>query len=269
MTEVTIIVPTYNEADCIEPLLSQTSQDLTSAPFDFDLLVVDDNSPDGTAEEVRRLSDQYDYPVSAHVRTENPGLGPSVVDGFRTAQSKRCAVMDADLQHPPSAVIDLVAELRNGADIAVGSRRADGGEFGDWSYTPHIISWGAESLARAAVPAARNVSDPMSGLFAVNRDFVPIEDLDPEGFKILLELLSVVDDATVEEVGYTFGTREEGESKLTSKEYLRFLQHLASCRARESPLGSTVNGFTRGEITTIAVLAALIGTWGLSRGGLF
>lgn len=233
--DVTVVVPTYNEADGLEPLFSRTCPTLDGEDWSYEILLVDDDSPDGTGAVATELGERTGWPVRTLLRTENPGLSESVVDGLKRAVGSVCIVMDADLQHPPEKLPEMIRTIEGGADVVVGTRRTHGGNYGEWSRGRYTISGGADALARAAVPSARPLSDPMSGFFGLRRDAVNVSSLSPRGFKILLEVLSVGGDLTVAEVGYTFGTRQTGESKLDTDEIIKFVEHLAQCRLRASP----------------------------------
>lgn len=144
------------------------------------------------------------------------------------ANNEYVAVIDGDLQHPPERLPDLFEALDEGADIAIGSRHIAGGGIGKWTRWRKLVSWGAAQLARITLPAARGLSDPMSGFFAVRRNVVKNVTLDPKGYKILLEVLAKgdYDQEKITEIPYIFEARKHGESKLTSKEYINFLGHL-------------------------------------------
>lgn len=221
---VSVIIPTYNEVENIERIIDRCL--LALSGYQSEILIVDDDSPDGTAA-VAKESYADDDRVRVIRRTEDKGLAQSVTDGFRRVEHDYCAVIDADLQHPPEKLADLFQALDEGADIAVGSRHLDGGGIDNWPRSRKLISWGATQLARLALPAARSQSDPMSGFFAVRRDVVADVTLDPRGYKILLEVLTKGEYETVVEIPYVFKERERGESKLTCQEYKHFVEHLA------------------------------------------
>lgn len=223
---VTVIVPTYNERENVSRIVSRCLDALSPARYDAEVLVVDDDSEDYTWQYPQRLFGLDKRVRVLRRRAEETGLAISVVDGFSVASNKYCAVIDADLQHPPEKLPDLISALESGADIAIGSRHAAGGGIENWSPTRKTISAGGTLAARAALPNARSVSDPMSGFFAIKRDVVDGVALDPEGYKILLEILAKGRYETTVDVPYVFRDRERGESKLTAGEYKRFLEHL-------------------------------------------
>lgn len=222
---ISVIIPTFNEAANIKQIVSRCLRALSD--YDMTILVVDDDSPDGTTEVARELFGG-DERVRIIRRTEDPGLAQSVTDGFQHAQCEYCAVIDADLQHPPEKLPALLGELENGAQIAIGSRYVDDGCIENWSAFRKITSKGGNLLAKLVLEEARWVSDPMSGFFAIQREVVENAELDPQGYKILLEVLSkgTFTPNRVREVPHVFSERKRGESNLTLDEYKNFLQHL-------------------------------------------
>jgi dolichol-phosphate mannosyltransferase len=194
----------------------------------YDLIVVDDDSPDRTWRIAREVFADDDR-VTVIRRIDERGLSSAVLDGFRAARGRICVCMDADGQHPPDRLEALVDEIETGADLAVGSRHVDGGRTGDWPTWRAILSGIGIDLAHVLVPAVRSIADPMSGFFAVDRTVFDDEVLalaDPHGYKLLLELATLVPDAEIAEVPITFCARAGGESKLTLDEQLRCLEHL-------------------------------------------
>ena len=229
---VSLIIPTYNERDNITPLVERIHHALRQ--HSYEILFIDDNSADGTADLAASLSDKY--PVRVIVRRDRRGLASAVVDGLSQAESAIIAVMDADLQHPPELIPDLLKEIEKGADIAVASRYVKGGGCQGWSLTRRLISRGAIFLAHLLLPATRRVSDPMSGFFILRKNVVKDASLNPSGFKILLEILMVGKFRQVAEVPYTFVTRERGKSKLSPRQQVDYLKHLYSLMRRTGEL---------------------------------
>ena len=134
--KVSLIIPTYNERDNIQPLVEQVDSAL--AGYDYELVFIDDNSRDGTAEAIRTLAQKY--PARVIVRTDKKGLASAVVDGIGFASGDVIGVMDADLQHPPDLIPSLVQAIKDGADLAIASRYVKGGSCEGWSTTRRIIS---------------------------------------------------------------------------------------------------------------------------------
>lgn len=229
---VTIVVPTYNESGNIRELLRRLTDSVPSR-LPCEVLFVDD-STDDTPDVIRSAAQDCPFPVGVlHRGTPDGGLGGAVVEGIRRAGSDWIVVMDADLQHPPALVPDLVAEgERAGADLVVASRYISGGSREGLAGGYRVaVSRGATWLTKALFPRRlRGVSDPMSGFFAIRRSVVAADALKPLGYKILLELAVRCRPETVAEVPFVFQDRFAGESKSTAKEGMRFLGHLTGLR---------------------------------------
>ena len=227
----TIVIPTYNERDNIATLLRRLSAVLPAS--DTEIVFVDDSSDD-TPAVIRAAAGTCPIPVTVHHREKGAGgLGGAVVEGMRLARGAWIVVMDADLQHPPEIVPDLIAAgLRDGADLVVGTRYAGGGKRDGLSDGYRKLISGGSTLVTKLV--FRNhliqVSDPMSGLFAVRASSLDVEELRPLGFKILLELVVRNRPGRIGEVPYVFQPRHAGESKSSLAEGLRFAKHLAILR---------------------------------------
>lgn len=221
--DISVIVPTFNEKDNVDSLLKRISH--TLAAYSYELIVVDDDSRDGTEESVQEYA-IHDRRIRLISRKDERGLATAVVRGFQEAKGNLLAVMDADLQHPPEVLPALVHALNNGADLAIASRYARPGSMEGWSLRRKLFSKFATLLAYAVVRPARRTTDPMSGFFALNRKLIDRVRLRPLGYKILLEILTVVKNQKVVEIPYRFGTRTKGRSKLGIKEEIDYLRHL-------------------------------------------
>lgn len=221
---VSIIVPTYREAENLPHLLARIADALNPTELLWEVLVVDDNSPDETSQVCAELAEQH--PLRLIVRRNERGLSSAVVTGMRAAQYEYLLCMDADLSHPPEAIPAMLEHLiRSEADFVIGSRYVDGGTTDDdWGLFRWLNSIIATGLARPLTRA----KDPMAGFFALRQaDFEEAyERLDPIGYKIGLELLVKCDCQQVREVPIHFADRQFGESKLSLKEQLNYLRHL-------------------------------------------
>jgi dolichol-phosphate mannosyltransferase len=218
---ISIIVPTYKEVDNLQPL-SEMIRDALQARK-YEILIMDDNSQDGSIEKVAELSKAH--PIRIITRTEDRGLSPAVIDGFDNAQGDFVVVMDADLSHPASAIPHMIDRLSTGeSDFVLGSRYVPGGSIDEsWSLWRYINSAVA---TLPALPLAR-VKDPMSGFFAVRKaDIPPRGMLSPIGYKIALEVMVKGEFKAISEVPIHFVDRVHGESKLTLAEQLKYLRHL-------------------------------------------
>ncbi len=224
LTSASIIVPTYREAPNIEPLVTRVFAATTQAGIEVELIIVDDDSQDGTEQIVERLRERY--PVRLVVRRGERGLSGAVLAGFREAKFDRFVVLDADLQHPPEMVPQLLARLDQGdCDFVIGTRYGrKGAVAADWPIARRLGSAAATLLAR---PLAR-LSDPMSGFFALHRrTWEQAAHLDPIGYKIALELFVKGRCRRPAEVSITFASRTAGASKASFAEGRRYLRHLA------------------------------------------
>jgi putative flippase GtrA len=231
--ELTVIIPTRNEADNIGPLLERVTAALAGTPAE--ILFVDD-SDDGTAAEVERLG--RNLPVAVRVLQRSPdqregGLSTAVVSGMRLARAPWALVMDADLQHPPEIIPQLFRTAsRQSVDLVVASRYAGHGSSGGLDGSARRgSSRFATRVAKLAFPRrAARVSDPMSGFFAVRLAALDVQRLRPYGYKILLELIVRNPHLRAAEVSFSFAPRFAGESKTSVREVLRFGRHLARLR---------------------------------------
>jgi len=223
-----VVIPTYKERDNIRLLVESLGRALTGR--EYEVVLVDDDSRDGTEELVAELAAHY--PVRVVVRRGKKGLATAVLDGFGFAKNNTILVMDADLQHPPEVVPGVIAAIDAGADVAVASRYVPGGGNEGWSKLRQIISNGAIFLAHLVLPLSRKVKDPMSGFFAFKREVIQDVKLAPVGYKILLEIIVAARPQNVAEVPFKFRIREKGESKLNIKQEVDYLKHLWSLMRR-------------------------------------
>lgn len=233
-----LIVPTYNEGGNIDKIVRILCRILDQAmPNDYELVIVDDNSPDHTWEQAQVLA--ADYPHLRVMRREDErGLATAVIRGWQAARGEVLGVIDGDLQHPPEVLLQLLEAIESGADLAVASRHVDGGGVSDWSLTRRILSRGAQMFGLIMLPRViSRVSDPMSGYFMVRRSAIAEKGMSPLGYKILIEVLGRGDIEQVAEVGYVFQEREEGESKVTWKQYTDYLRHLLRLRISSGRIG--------------------------------
>ncbi|RKX96033.1 MAG: glycosyltransferase family 2 protein [Spirochaetes bacterium] len=220
--KLSIVVPTYNERENLPLLVKRLKDSLEGV--EFEMIVVDDDSPDETwklAEELRK-----DYPFIRVIRRiDEKDLSTAVLRGFEESHAEIVAVMDADLQHPPEKLRDMLNRMEN-ADVVVGSRYVDGGEIEEWGILRKFYSKFATLLAHIFVPRSRVVKDPMSGFFMLRRDVIEDVELNPMGYKILLEILAKGKYRRVEEEAIKFRRREKGESSLNMGVQLKYIRHL-------------------------------------------
>jgi dolichol-phosphate mannosyltransferase len=215
--EISVIIPTYKEARNIEKIV----REIIEIVPDVEIVIVDDDSPDGTGKIAEDLKLKYKNIKVLH-RKER-GLASAVVAGFRVTDGEIIGVMDADLSHPPTMITKLIEPLKNNtADVVVGSRYVKGGKIVGWNFIRKITSRGAILLARPLTP----LKDPVSGFFFLKKKVINHLDLNPSGYKIGLEIIVKGKYTSVVEIPYTFTNRKVGKSKLSLKEYLNFLEHL-------------------------------------------
>ena len=226
-TFLSIVIPTYNESENIIRLVSEITNKI---PQDIrtEILIVDDNSPDGTGSLVNRFVQESDFdvghndsrPLTIKVihRHRRDGLMCAVLDGIKTSIGKNILVMDADFSHPPQLIPRIISELKNESNcVVIGSRYAKGGTTVGVPLERLIISFGATRIARYGLNV-KEVRDPMSGFFALPRHVLKDIDFNTQGFKILLEILVKKQSyVTVKEIPYTFTVRKYGHSKLDLK----------------------------------------------------
>ncbi|AVZ75002.1 dolichol-phosphate mannosyltransferase [Streptomyces lunaelactis] len=263
---VTVIIPTFNESGNVRELLHRLTESVPSR-LPCEVVFVDD-STDDTPEVIRSAAQDCPFPVTVlHRETPTGGLGGAVVEGIKSAGSDWIVVMDADLQHPPALVPELVASgERSGADLVVASRYVRGGSREGLAGGYRIaVSRGATWLTKALFPRRlRGISDPMSGFFAIRRSVVTADVLKPLGYKILLELAVRCRPERVAEVPFVFQERFAGESKSTAKEGMRFLGHLVALRTA-SPAARML---AFGLIGLTGFVPNLIGLHLLTAGGM-
>lgn len=254
---LSVVVPTYNEKDNVRRLLRLIDESLRGVGVEYEVVVVDDNSPDGTADVVRSLSGEY--PVRLVVRRGRMGLSSAVLDGIRKARGGVVAVMDADLQHPPRLLPELYERVVKGYDIVVASRYVKGGSVKGWGLYRRLVSRVATVIARALLPEARRVKDPMSGFFAIRREVVEGVRLNPQGFKILLEILVKGRYNRVCEIPYEFRPREAGESKLGAAEMINYLLHVVRLSVTAAKFASVGGIGVLVNLLVVHVLASILG----------
>ena len=266
-----LVIPTYNECKNVKSILEKLSHLLDgSIPGNYELIVVDDNSPDRTWEVAQSLTPEYPQ-LRVMRREDERGLSTAVIRGWQAARGEVLGVIDADLQHPPETLLQLLAEIQRGADLAAASRHVGEGGVSDWSVVRRFLSRGAQTVGLVILPGVvGRVSDPMSGYFMVRRSCIAGKTMNPAGYKILIEVLGRGNIRWIGEVGYVFQERQEGESKVTWKQYIEYLRHLLRLRFARWPMGKFLRfgivGFS-GVFVNMGVLYVLrdILNWELTR----
>jgi dolichol-phosphate mannosyltransferase len=270
---LSVVVPTFNEALNIAELVGRLTQ-LLDEPFGdrYEIIVVDDDSPDRTWELAQELAAEYPCLRVMRRRTER-GLSSAIIRGWQAARGQVLGVIDADLQHPPEITLELYRVAARGADLALASRHLEGGGVSDWSLARRVISRTAQLIGLLILPGVvGRITDPLSGYFMIRRASIEGIELRPIGYKILIEVLARGRFPWIGEVPYVFRERTRGGSKATAKIYLEYLRHLLRLRFASLPL----NRFVRfacvglsGVIVDMGLLfllsdPSMLG-WGLTR----
>ncbi|MBW4670270.1 MAG: glycosyltransferase [Cyanomargarita calcarea GSE-NOS-MK-12-04C] len=253
--KLSLVIPTYNEKLNIHKIVRLLTNLLEPAiPGEYELIVVDDNSPDETWKVAQEIT--AEYPQLKVIRRQNErGLSSAVVRGWQASTGEILGVIDADLQHPPEVLLQLFNAVRQGTDLAVASRHITGGGVSNWSLPRRILSRGAQTLGLIILPQViGRVTDPMSGYFLVRRSAIAAKTLHPLGYKILIEVLGRGDIQKIAEVGYVFQEREDGESKVTHKQYVEYLQHLIRLRLSRGKIGWLQQRFPLAQFLRFALV---------------
>ena len=220
--DLSIVIPTYNEKKNLPFLLEKIYSELDKNKISGELIVVDDNSPDGTSELVKEFMKKYKN-LKLISRKGKLGLSSAVLEGFRKSNSPVVGVMDADLSHPADKIPKMFSLIKKGkADFVVGSRYVKGGKILGWGILRKILSRGATILAKPFTP----VKDPMTGFFMLKKSLIDYDKINSHGFKILLELLVKLKYKKVVEIPIIFINRVSGKSKAGFGEIFYYLGNL-------------------------------------------
>ncbi len=222
--ELSVIVPTYNESKNIETLVIRVFDSLKKYGINGELIVVDDSSPDGTAQLADKMG--KNYPIRVYIRTKREGPGPAIMDGIRLAEAPVACVMDGDLSHPPEELPKMYHLIKEGkALLVVGSRHTRGGRTSEWIWYRKFFSWGARTLGKFITP----VKDLTSGFFMFDKKILEGAEINPIGCKVGLELMVKGNhQGKVIEHPIVFVERAAGESKMGWRETRQYLQHLTA-----------------------------------------
>lgn len=233
---VSIIIPTYNEAENVRAIVPKIAEVFSKHGIDGKIIIVDDDSPDGTWKIAEELSRRY--PVKSIRRQGERGLSSAVIKGFQFAETEIIGFMDADFSHSPDQIADLLRTITvDGADVAIGSRYLDRGKISKWPFPRRLASWGATLLASPFT----SIKDPMSGFVFFKKSVVEGVSLNPIGFKIGLEIVAKGKYKRLKEVPIVFQNRLHGESKLTGKVIVEYLKQLWQLLWEvETPIGQFV-----------------------------
>ena len=228
MKKVSIVVPTFNEKDNVGNLVNQIDYALRG--ISYEVVFVDD-STDETPEMIEQVMKENANVRMEH-RTKEKGLATAVLRGFSLSEGDYIAVMDADLQHPPTILRSMYAVMESGADFCVPSRFIPGGSDGGLGPYRKLVSGVARYIGKILLPCLRKITDPTSGLFMFRREVIKDADMRPIGWKILVEVLATGTYRTVVEIPYRFQARPAGESKLSSKVTMEYLMQIRDLMTR-------------------------------------
>jgi dolichol-phosphate mannosyltransferase len=223
-----LVIPTLNEAANVQRVLKQVRAALDAAQVPFEIIVVDDDSHDGTGQLVAAMA-REDARIRLVVRKGQRGLAGAILDGWRATAAGVLGVIDADGQHPPELLPELYRAISAGRDLAIGSRYALGGGIGDWNASRRWLSSAAVLATWPLQKRGARAHDPMSGYFLVRRACVEGIAFQRSGFKLLLEILIRGRVSSLQEIPFAFGLRFHGESKAGVQvgwDYARLLARL-------------------------------------------
>ncbi len=220
--ELSVIIPTFNESKNIETMIIRVSACLKQVKIAGEILIIDDSSPDGTAELAKKMGGHS--LVRVYIRAVRQGPGPAIMDGIRLADAPIACVMDGDLSHPPEALPGMYQLIKEGkALLVIGSRHVKGGGTSKWIWYRKFFSWGARQLGKLLTP----VNDLTSGFFMFDKDIFDPAKINPIGCKVGLELMVKGEHrGKVIEFPIIFAERSAGESKMGWRETRQYLQHL-------------------------------------------
>ena len=230
--KLALVIPTLREEENIGGLLRHIRSVLDPLNLPYEILVVDDDSPDGTGVVVSAIA-REDPRVRLLVRKGQRGLSGAILYGWQHTDAPILGVMDADLQHPPELLPQLLSAIHNGCDIAISSRYTPGGGVGTWNPVRKLLSSAAVMATWPLQKRRLRAQDPMSGFFLVRRRCLDQILFQPTGFKLLLEILVRGRIGSIAEVPYVFGSRYSGASKAGFKvgwDYARLLAKLYAVR---------------------------------------
>lgn len=228
--KLSVVVPTFNEAGNVEELAKQVGEALQG--IDYNIWFIDDSNDD-TPDILKELCEKDKHCRYHHREGEaQTGLATAVIEGFHMADGDFLACMDADLQHPPAILRPMYAAMLSGADMCIPSRLIRGGSDGGLNIIRKFVSGTARWMGKAALPSLRNISDPTSGLFMFRKEMLDGAELDPIGWKIMVEVLAMCEYRLVVEIPYEFHDRNSGESKISRKVTLQYIEQLKNLRGR-------------------------------------
>lgn len=216
---ISIMLPTYNERENLPILIEK----IISLKLNVKLIIIDDNSPDGTGKLADKLAEKYKN-IRVYHRYHEKGLGSAIKFGFEKTRSDFVGVMDTDLSHNPKTIVEIFKKIKEGADFIIGSRYVDGGGIREWPFLRRFIS----KIATWMVKPLTHVKDPMSGFFFIKKDVIRNMEINPESCKICLDIIVRGRYKKIVEVPYIFTNRKKGKTKIfTPREIMKYLKYIA------------------------------------------
>ncbi|HEY3423542.1 MAG TPA: glycosyltransferase family 2 protein [Negativicutes bacterium] len=259
--KLSIVIPTFNERDNVCLITQRIRSIMQTQMQPYEIIFVDD-SRDDTPIVLEQLSREFSTVKYIH-REHEKGLASAVVQGFQFSQGQQIIVMDADLQHSPE-LIPLILKRLATADVVIPSRFISGGSDGGLNEFRKLVSWTARTIGRLSIKRLRRVSDCTGGYFGINRTVIEGVQLNPIGWKILMEVLVKGNYQTVHEIPYSFIARDAGKSKMSLQEQWNFLRHIGRL-VWNSPEDRRFMGFcaigSLGVVVNLIVLRLLLSFW--------
>ncbi len=221
--DLSIIVPTYNEVQNVKALIIKINVSLRAEKLNYEIIFVDDNSPDGTGKLLDEIAKDKTCNLFVLHRINKRGLSSAVLDGINLSRGKLICVMDSDLSHPPERIKDMFNLINKDVyDFVFGSRFVKGGKTKGFSKFRLLISRITASLAKRFT----NIKDPLAGFFMIKRECIEGISYDPLGFKIGLEFIVKANYKKIGEIPILFVSRQKGKSKASFKVFLKYLEQL-------------------------------------------
>ncbi len=263
-TSVSIIIPTYNERDSIHELLERIQRSMEPLNEPFEILIVDDDSPDETWKVASDYSNSY--PVRVLRRKGKRGFATAVLEGIKASTYDMIVVMGADLHHPPETIPELLSDVTDGTDIAIASRNGEAGAAAKFDIFRRIISRAADFIARTLFRQIRDIRDIDSDFFAFHKDVIERANLNPVGDKILLEILVQGDYATVSEIAYRFDAHGARVRRPEANNSVDYLRHVSSLFSRSGEFHRFLRFCAVGSVGAVVNLVVL---YSLTESGVF
>jgi len=227
--ELSLVVPTFNEIENLCEFLAAVRATLDGALRRYEVIVVDDDSPDRTWEAAARMA--ADFPQLRVVRRcGERGLARAVIRGWQVSRGSVLGTINADFQHPPEMLARMIERMAD-ADLVVATRHGDGGGLGDWELKRRVTSWGAAVIGRILLPEVfARISDPLSGCYFLRREAIQGVELKPLGYKSLMEVVVRGTVREIRECGYEMRKRNRGKSKVHALHPLAYIRHVIRLR---------------------------------------